>query len=170
VIVLTKAIVVYNSRGGNTKKVAEHIAEGLGAEMSDSKKVPNLVDYDLVVVGTWCMFGRISFGGARLIRKLRRKKITGKKVALFFTAGDPEEIHPFTEKSDKPKSIKEIMFNSMEKRLSKSKNVTILDERFYSVGAMRVGPTKEPADKIGHPSDEELAAAKAFGEKLKSMI
>ncbi|NHK32891.1 MAG: hypothetical protein FK730_16205, partial [Asgard group archaeon] len=112
---MVKAIVLYNSRGGNTKKVAMKIAEGLGAECRSNWHVPNLKEFDLVVVGSWVIMGRISFTGARYLRRLRRKSIAGKKVALFFTSGAPDNINPFTEKTDNPKTIKELMFSSMEK-------------------------------------------------------
>ncbi|MHA1503525.1 MAG: flavodoxin family protein [Candidatus Heimdallarchaeota archaeon] len=132
-----KAIVIYNSRTGNTKKVAMKIAEGLGAESASLGKIPKLDDYNLIVVGSWVMMGRISFGGARLLRRLKMKGVDGKKIALFFTSGKPDEIHPFTKDSENPKTISEIMFTSMEKRLS-GKDVTILEERFYASGETRM--------------------------------
>lgn len=164
-----KAIVIYNSRTGNTKKVADKIAEGLGADCASLGKIPKLEEYDLVVVGSWVMMGRISFGGARLLRRLKMKGIKGKKVALFFTSGKPEEIHPFTKDSENPKTIIEIMFSSMEERLV-SKNVTILQERFFASGETRMFKNSEPMEPIGHPDAEELAQALAFGEQLKKQL
>jgi flavodoxin len=166
---MSKAIVLYNSKSGNTKKVAMKIAEGLGVECKDLRNIPKLKDYDLIVVGSWVIMGRISFAGARLIRRIRRK--TGKndkQVALFFTSGAPDDIHPFTEKSDNPRVINEIMFTSMEKRLKKNKYITILPERFYCKGTARMfGKENEP---LGHPTDEELSKAKAFGEELSKLL
>jgi flavodoxin len=164
---MVKAIVLYNSRGGNTKKIAMKIAEGLGAECRSNWKIPNLKDYNLVVVGSWMIMGRISFTGARYLRRLRRKGINGKKVALFFTSGDPENIHPFTQNTENPRTIKEIMFTSMEKILEKNKDIKILEDRFYSVGSARMIRWSKDGDPPGRPNDEELVSAKAFGEKLK---
>lgn len=164
---MVKAIVLYNSRSGNTKKVASKIAEGLEVEFRGKRNIPDLIDYDLIVVGSWVIMGHISFGGARYLKKLRRKNIAGKKVALFFTSGAPEDIHPMTE-NKVPKKIKEVMFESMEKILTKKQQVTILPERFYCKGAIRIlGKEKE---NIGHPTEEELMQAKAFGEKLKKQL
>ena len=164
---MVKAIVLYNSRSGNTKKVALKIAEGLEVEFRDKRNIPDLIDYDLIVVGSWVIMGRISFGGARYLKKLHRKNIAGKEVALFFTSGAPDDIHPMSEKKV-PKKIKEVMFESMEKILTKKQQVTILPERFYCMGAIRIlGKEKE---NIGHPTDEELMQAKAFGEKLKKQL
>jgi flavodoxin len=166
---MVKAIVLYNSRGGNTKKIAMKIAEGLGAECKSNKKIPNLNDFDLVVVGSWVIMGRISFAGARYLKKLQRKGIAGKKVALFFTAGAPDNVHPFTEKSDDPKTIKEIMFSSMEEIVNKNNNITILQDRFYCTGGARFVRWSKDGDPPGRPNDEELAKAKEFGEKLKEL-
>jgi flavodoxin len=161
-----KAVVLYNSRGGNTEKVAKQIAEGLGAECYNHKNIPNLASYELVVVGSWVMMGRISFAGARYLRKLQRKNIEGKKVALFFTSGAPEELNPMT-KQKNPRLIKDIMFDSMEKILTKNNPGAILQDRFYAKGATRIFKRGAPKEPIGHPSEEELAQARAFGELLR---
>ena len=165
---MTKAIVLYNSRGGNTKKVAMKIAEGLGAECRSNKDIPNLKEYDLVVAGSWVMMGMLSFAGRRYLRRLKRKNIAGKKVALFFTSGAPDQIHPFTENSENPRIIKDIMFDSMEKILRRNKEITILEDRFYCKGASRMTKGGEEKEPIGHPNEEDLANAKAFGESLKN--
>ncbi len=53
---MTKTIVLYNSHGGNTKKVAMKISEGLGVECKDYKNIPDLQEYDLLVLGSWVRF------------------------------------------------------------------------------------------------------------------
>ncbi|NPD88018.1 MAG: hypothetical protein HGN29_04805 [Asgard group archaeon] len=167
---MVKAIVLYNSRGGNTKQVAMKIAEGLGVECRNNKKIPDLKEYDLIVVGSWVIMGRISFAGARFLRKLRRKSIEGKKISLFFTSGGPDEIHPFTERKGNPRKIKEIMFETMEEILNKKNLVTILPDRYYCKGAIRLTKHGEVKDNVGHPTEEELAQAKTFGEQLKKQF
>ena len=163
---MVNAIIIYNSRGGNTKKVAMKIAEGLEAEHRNHKKIPDLENYDLLVLGSWMMMGMLSIAGARYLRKLRKKKIDGKKVALFFTSGAPDDIHPMTE-NKVPRKIKEVMFEKMERRVNKKNQVTILPERFYCKGAVRMLKHRKPKEPIGHPTEEELAQAKSFGEMLK---
>ena len=162
---MTKAIVLYNSKGGNTELVAKHIAEGLEADIGNNKKVPNLDAYDLIVVGSWMMMGKLSFPGKKIMKKIVKKVQINKKVALFFTSGDPDVIHPFTEKTPEPKLQKDVMFESMEEILSKNEKLTILKERFYCKGALRIFG-KVSKDE-GHPTPEKLAEAKAFGESLK---
>ncbi len=166
---MLKAIVIYNSRGGNTKEVAMKIAEGLEAEHKNHKNIPDLENYDLLVLGSWMIMGMVSFAGARYLRKLRKKKIDGKKVVLFFTSGAPDDIHPMTE-NKVPKKIKEVMFEKMERIVNKKNQITILPERFYCKGAIRVLKHGEPKEPIGHPTEEELAQAKAFGEMLKEKL
>lgn len=111
--------------------------------------------------------GRISFAGARFLRKVHRKMTDGKTIALFFTSGGPDEDHWKTEETG-PRKIKEIMFETMERLLTVKKKVTILEERFYCKGAIRIPKKAEPKHNIGHPSEEELAQAKEFGEMLKA--
>ncbi|MHA1199324.1 MAG: flavodoxin family protein [Candidatus Heimdallarchaeaceae archaeon] len=165
---MVKAIVLYNSKGGNTKKVAEKIAEGLEADISNNKNIPDLSEYDLVATGSWMIMGRISFAGARYLKKLKRKGIDGKKVALFFTSGGPEEPHWRTENQEKPKILKDIMFETMEKILTRNKQVKILPERYYCKGAVRMmGKVKE---NEGHPTDEDLERAREFGAQLKDQL
>lgn len=166
---MTKAIVIHNSRGGNTKQVAMKLAEGLEVECKNQKNIPDLKDYDLLVLGSWMIMGLVSFAGARYLRKLRKKKIDGKKVALFFTSGAPDDIHPMTE-NKVPKKIKEVMFEKMERIVNKKNQVTILPERFYCKGAVRVMKHGKPKEPIGHPTEEELAQAKVFGEMLKEKL
>lgn len=46
-------LVVYSSRTGNTKRVAEIIATTMGVEVVDVKINPNYTSYDLVVAGSY---------------------------------------------------------------------------------------------------------------------
>ena len=164
---MLKTIVIYNSRGGNTKKVAEKIAEGLGVECVDQKNIPkNIEEYDFLVLGTWPMMFKISGAGRRWLSKLSKKNISGKKIALFFTSAGPDENMPKTE--DNPIKIKEMVFSSMESILTKNNDVTILEDRFYCKGALRM--MGKIVDNEGHPTEEELNQAKEFGEMLKSKI
>ena len=103
-----------------------------------------------------------------LIALLKRKGIDGKKVALFFTSGGPDEDHPFSKDKENPKKIKEVMFEKMENIIAKNKQVTIIPERFYCKGAIRM--MGEVKDNIGHPTEEELEQARLFGEQLKTQL
>ena len=162
-----KAVVLYNSRTGNTRQVAIKIAEGLGAEYYNYKQIPDLKGYDLIVIGSWMMAGRISFAGTRMLKKIVRKSKSEKKIALFFTSGTPEAIHPSTVNTTNPRSSKDLMFEQMENILRKNQKLTILSDRFYCTGASRIFKKGKIIDGFGHPSEEELAQALTFGALLK---
>ncbi len=100
---------------------------------------------------------------------MRRKNINGKKIALFFTSGAPDEINPMTEETN-PRLIKDIMFEAMEKIFTKNNIVSILSDRFHSKGSVRIFKSGKPKEPSGHPSDGEISQAKAFGELLKQKI
>ena len=57
-----KSIVIYNSQTGFTKKYAEWISELASCECVEFKsaKKLNLLDYDAIVFGSWCMAGGIT--------------------------------------------------------------------------------------------------------------
>ena len=60
------------------------------------------------------------------------------------------------------------MFGKMENILTRDKQVTILEERFYCKGAVRMGG--EIKANEGHPTEEDLESAKEFGIKLKNLL
>ena len=52
--------------------------------------------------------------------------------------------------------------------LTRNKQVTIIQERYYCKGAIRMGG--EVKDNEGYPTDEDLERARLFGEKLKEQL
>lgn len=79
-----KSIVLWSSRTGNTKKVAEAIYEALPGEkaISEEGREGDISDYGLVFVGFWG-YRR----GADPIAQRTLKNLHGKKVAIYATAG-----------------------------------------------------------------------------------
>ena len=87
-----KAIVVYNSQTGFTKRYAEWICQASGAEcveLKQAKKV-SFSDYDAIVYGGWCMAGGVT--------KLDwfKKQISGltdagKKILVYVVGASPAE-------------------------------------------------------------------------------
>lgn len=161
---MVNAVVLYNSKGGNTREVGMKIAEGLGCEVFGKKNIPkDLSGYDLVVAGSWMAAGMLM--GANMFSKIA-KKYSG-KMALFFTSGAPEEEFPFGKEEGKPpKYIKDVMWEKMEKKLRKNPQIEILGERFCSKGDIKF-EKKKPDYVKKHPSEQELEDAKAFGVGLK---
>ena len=75
--------VVYFSRGGNTRKVAEAIADELGTTARDIRTVDTLPGNALIFLGTGCY-------GAVLVKEIadfiERNQLQGRKIALFTTS------------------------------------------------------------------------------------
>ncbi len=87
-----KGIVVYDSSHGNTKKIAETIAETLkesGLEIDnfyvkDVKKL-SARDYDFIVLGSPTRFGTMSFAVKGFLGKVKSKEWVNKPFAAFDT-------------------------------------------------------------------------------------
>ncbi|MBA7625261.1 NAD(P)H dehydrogenase (quinone) [subsurface metagenome] len=90
---MAKVIVVYESKYGNTKFVAETIIEGLkkvkGIEtvLSELKKVDlnEIPDYDAILVGSPNHLGGPTRGIKKFIDKLGKLNLKGKMGAVFDT-------------------------------------------------------------------------------------
>jgi flavodoxin len=158
-----KAIVIYNTRSGNTKEVASKIAEGLGADLASQKEIPDLKKYDLLVFGSWLIFGTISPGGKKFMKKLDSEALKGKKTALFVTAGSPDQV---MKKKGKEILQKDIAYAWMEEILE-AKGAKVIKERFAVVGAYKFLPWGSGSIHKGHPTDDELQHSIKFGESLK---
>ena len=81
---MMKSLVLWSSRTGNTKKVAEAIYEALPGEKDilEEGREKDLSSYDLIFVGFWA-FRR----GADMVARRTLTKMEGKKVAIYATAG-----------------------------------------------------------------------------------
>lgn len=86
-----KSLVVYSTLTGNTKKIAQALAEALpgGAECHDLKDNPNPDDFELILPGFWVNRGHADEASLAYFAKIRNKK-----VAFFFTLGAyPDSEH-----------------------------------------------------------------------------
>jgi flavodoxin len=93
-----KAIIVYESKFGNTKQVAEEIAAGI-AEADGGEATVSAVtevdpaalgDYDAILIGSPNHAGRPVGDIKRFIDKLDRPELAGKTVAVFDTYMGPQ--------------------------------------------------------------------------------
>ena len=89
---MPKAIVIYESVFGNTKRAAEAIIEGVKeagveATLSTPKELdPNqLSDFDAIIIGSPNHMGGATRGIKKFIDKLGKLKLEGKLVAVFDT-------------------------------------------------------------------------------------
>ena len=86
-----KTLVVYSSRTGNTKKVADAIYEIMpeGSKIAPVTDDPIFMDYDFIALGFWVDKGLPDRKAQEYMRKIK-----GKKVGLFMTLGaDPDSEH-----------------------------------------------------------------------------
>ena len=88
-----KGLVLFRSHYGNTKQVAESIAQqitslGHEAVVQDVRqKLPNLDGFDFVMIGSPTRFARADGKALRALKQLRNKGFTEKPVAVFDTYG-----------------------------------------------------------------------------------
>lgn len=94
---MAKGIVVYHSRSGNTKEMAEIIAgamndSGLTTECKSVGDVEpdTLPDYDAVVIGSPCYYGQMAASIKQLIDDLvgRHGQLNGKVGAAFSSSAN----------------------------------------------------------------------------------
>ena len=85
-----KTLIVYSSKTGNTRKVAQAIHLALpDAELSRVEMAPHPDDYDLILLGFW-----VENGAADEKTQDYMKRLENKKVGLFGTLGAyPDSKH-----------------------------------------------------------------------------
>jgi menaquinone-dependent protoporphyrinogen IX oxidase len=93
-----KGIVVYDTSYGNTKKIAETIAEtlkesGIEVDLFDVKNVKKLSgkDYNFLVLGSPTRFGTMSFAIKGFLGKVKSEEWMNKPFAAFDTE-NPENV------------------------------------------------------------------------------
>ena len=87
-----KAILIYNSQTGFTKRYAEWISEASGCECYDFKhgSKKNLSDYDTIIFGGWYMAGSVT-KIAWLKKQLSSLISNGKKVIVYAVGASPAD-------------------------------------------------------------------------------
>ena len=76
--------VIYFSRGGNTKKLAEAIAEELNVSAEDVTKARLRSESEMVFLGSRCYGGK---PGKEIMKFIKSNDFKGRDVALFGTSG-----------------------------------------------------------------------------------
>ena len=94
---MAKGIVIYYSRSGNTKEMAEAIAGAMiaSAMQTDCKSVENvhpddLPGYDAIIIGSPCYYGQMAAAIKQLIDDLvgRHGQLSGKVGAAFASSAN----------------------------------------------------------------------------------
>lgn len=151
---MTKVIVVYESKHGNTKLVAETIIEGMkkvkGIEtvLSELKKVDlnEIPDYDAILVGSPNHFGGPTRGVKKFINKLGKLNLKGKSAAVFDTYMGGN-------------------FEKAAKKMEKKINEKVPGLKLVAPGlSIKVQGMKGPI------LEEELPKCKEFGNKIATQM
>jgi flavodoxin len=130
--------VVYFSRSGNTRKVAEVIAEELGVTAKDVKTAGILPPEAFIFMGTGC-YGAAVAGG--LVSFMENNRFHGRKIVLFTTSAFG--------------SLSELA--SLKKQIT-NKGADIIDS-FSCYGQLLLA-------KKGHPTEKELENARKFARRV----
>ena len=151
---MAKVIVVYESKHGNTKLVAETIIEGINeiegieAVLSELKEVNlnNIADYDAILVGSPNHFGGPTRSIKKFIDKLGKLNLKGKMFAVFDTYLE----------NDFEKAVKK-----MEKRINEKVS-----------GSKQLAPrlSIKVQEMKGPISEGELPKCKEFGNKIATQL
>ena len=163
-----KSLVVYSSRTGNTKAVAEHIAAALSdAVLCDTRHMPDFLDeFDLIFVGFWAYRRGADPEASRVLESLH-----GKRVAVFGTAG----AYPDSEAGKKyPENAAALLSSDCvyaggflcQGRVHSfhiSLETGVKDRGHQIDEARRVRLTE--AEK--HPNDADFEAAAAFAHRIE---
>jgi flavodoxin len=145
-----RTIIIYSSKSGNTKKLADAMASQLGCDSvritSDAaSSTVDLEEYDLVLVGTGLYAGTPN---EDLMKYLKSLNLNGTRIfALFITWGGA------------PRSDQLAL--ARLRTLLESKGQKVLADHFAAYGGW-----KGILMKRGHPKPEEIAAAAQWAKKV----
>jgi flavodoxin len=145
-----KSIVIYYSQSGNTEKIAQAVATGLGTKtIKLGEVIPNtLTGYDIIAIGSPVHGGAPNKKVLDFISQM--PNLPGKKAGLFCTK---------SMFGDKP------TLSAMQKGIE-AKGMVFAGS-YCAVGLSRfIGDFGPRIFHRGHPSKEELAKAEEFGRGL----
>jgi flavodoxin len=145
-----KAIIIYDTKHGNTKKVAELIGEGLNFVEGNDITLRNVEEfevnkeetYDLILIGTPNHFGKPTKPIKKFIQDLPNSSLKAKSFAVFDT----------------------FMFKEYEKAVKKMEKK--INELMPSLNKISSGLSIRVAKTRGPILEEELPKCKDFGIKL----
>jgi menaquinone-dependent protoporphyrinogen IX oxidase len=119
-----KGIIIYDTSSGNTKKIAETIAETLKAAgiendlfyVKDVKKL-NAKNYDFLILGSPTKFGTISFTVKGFLGKVNSDEWMNKPFAAFDTE-NPENVEKSRTENKEWSAAEKIAKKLKEKKMN----------------------------------------------------
>ena len=175
---MAKCLVVYGSKYGSTREVAQAVADGLGADLADAEERPDIGPYDVIVLGSPIYAGDYLDAVTSFVRD-SRDELGKRKMAAFITAAADMEIDPgLTGDED------ELLLTQQDYAdgLAEMAGGQILDTRGF--GGRLVPEQLDETDRkmlswfyrfLMHDELKgfdllDLPEAKRWGEKLKSLL
>ena len=131
--------VVYVSRGGNTKKIADCIAKAINTTAQSVEKIQSVENTDILFVGASLYAGRIDKKMQTFLKGLNESQV--KTVAVFSTSASGNSA-----------------LNEIKKALGNS-NIKVLDEEFYCNGSFLFS-------NKGKPDEKDFSEAEAFAHRV----
>ena len=133
-----RILVAYYSRTGNTKFVAEKIAEKLNAaireKLTEIEQTKTIDGYDLVIVGSPVWAGKITPASRTFLVK---NDLSGKQVAFFVTVGSdkPEKVLSNIKELVKPiEPLSELaILNNLEDKEDATEKISAWCEKIKSI-------------------------------------
>jgi flavodoxin len=136
--------VVFHSQTGNTRKVAEAIAEELGVRAEEISGVSGLSGVDLLFIGDGIYAQKIHKSTDDFISGLDGQSV--KHAAVFGTYGGMRQG-----------------LAEMQRKL-RARGIRVFDESFGCRGRAWLLFNRR------HPSDDELAASRKFADRIKTEL
>ena len=171
-----KCIVLYPSRTGNTRKVAEAVCKGLpaGTPCVDMKEIPaDLTGYDLIFTGFW-----VDKGEANEEAKKVMASLPPVKVGVFATLGaNPNSEHAAGALAKGAEAVADgatVLGSFICQGAVDPKLIEMMYKTFPAGSAHGKSPERDAlhAEAAKHPDATDLAAAEAFAvtvlEKAKA--
>jgi flavodoxin len=157
-----EVLVVYSSKTGSTKKVAEAIYESLPYKKTLSKveDQPDFKNFDVILIGGWADRGTIDKKAMDYIGTIKNKK-----VAYFITLGaypDSEHANSILEKTSKSiEEHNELMGHFICQGKIDSK-ITEMFEKFPVDHPLAMNDERRKMHQIAskHPDENDLSNAK----------
>jgi flavodoxin len=134
--------VLFYSNGGNTRKLADAIAEELGVKAADIKSASIDSQAGIIFLGSGC-YG--SKPGEEMMKFIEKHDFSGRKVAVFGTSGGNAGMEV------------DLMAASLMR-----KGATVLGNYHCKGKAFLLF-------NIGHPNQEDLEGARKFARKMSML-
>jgi flavodoxin len=131
--------VIYVSKGGNTRKLAEAVAKGAGVKAQSAASAANLGQVDILFVGASLYAGRINKGLRQFLQALGEKQAA--RAVVFGTSASGKN------------ALSEI------KPILESKGIPVSPELFHCKGSFL-------CVNRGHPGAGDLAQAEEFAKQV----